>query len=70
MLWHALQIATVCSMMGYRLVDRAFVWSNRPHNDMLLAESEKQVRTHCMVADAVCSISIVHPPVRAGSSTL
>jgi hypothetical protein len=39
-----LQIATVCSMMGYRLVDRAFVWANRPHDDMLLAESEKQVQ--------------------------
>ena len=31
-------------MMGYRLVDRAFVWANRPHDDMLLAESEKQVK--------------------------
>ncbi len=30
--------------MGYRLLDRAFVWMNRPHDDMLLAEAERMVR--------------------------
>ncbi len=34
-------------MMGYRLLDRAFVWMNRPHDDMLLAEAERMVRTCC-----------------------
>jgi hypothetical protein len=55
------QIATVCSLMGYRLVDRAFVWANRPHDDMLLAESEKQVpfgSVALQVDVRVCSVHL------------
>ncbi len=34
---------TVAAFFGYRFLDRAVVWNNRPHDDMLLAEAEKLV---------------------------
>jgi len=36
-----LQIVTLAAFFGYRFLDRAVVWNNHPHDDMLLAEAEK-----------------------------
>ena len=37
------QIVVVAAFFGFRFLDRAVVWNNRPHDDMLLAEAEKLV---------------------------
>lgn len=34
---------TLAAFFGYRFLDRAVVWNNHPHDDMLLAEAEKLV---------------------------
>ena len=46
------QLATSGTVMGYRLLDRAYVWMNRSHDDMLLSEFEKQVR--CWLHSVAC----------------
>lgn len=37
-----LQIATLVAFFGYRFLDRAIVWNNHPHDDMLLSEHENK----------------------------